>query len=56
VNFDGTICYHVAAGEYPFDNIIGLVDVPMQEDREAEAASALREAIRIYGGHPVVFN
>ena len=46
--------YLVSDGVYPFDNIIGLVSVPMNEDAEAEAAYALSEAIRVYGGHPTV--
>lgn len=55
LNLDTSVIYHVAEGVYPFDEIIGLVHVNMNEDRAAEAASALREAIRVYGGHPVVF-
>lgn len=41
--------YVVSDGVYPFDNIIGLVTVPRQLVPEEEAASALREAIRVYG-------
>lgn len=54
MNFDGKITYHVYEGVYPFDMLVGMVDVDMQEDREAEAASALREALRVYGAHVVV--
>jgi len=49
-----TCQFVVSDGVYPFDNILGLVEVPMHHDPEVVAASALREAIRIYGGHPTV--
>lgn len=47
--------YFVSDGVYPFDHIIGMVVVPTNADQELQAASALHEAIRVYGGHPVVF-
>lgn len=54
MNFDGKITYHVYEGTYPFDILVGMVDVDRQEDGEAAAASALREALRVYGEHVVV--
>ena len=46
--------YNVFDGTYPFENLIGQVSVPVQEEPDAEAALALDAAVHLFGGHPVV--
>lgn len=46
--------YEVFEGTYPFKEYIGSVNVAALDNKEEEAATALRVAIKQYGGHPVV--
>lgn len=46
--------FNVFDGTYPFEQLLGTVEVPMQEEPEAEAALALHAAVQQFGGHPVV--
>ena len=46
--------YIVMKNEYPFNDILGVVNVEPQEDKEAEGASALYQAKEIYGSRITV--
>lgn len=46
--------YAVYSGEYPFDQLLGYVEVVKIDDKEMEAAMALTSAIKLFNSHVVV--